>query len=156
MGERHERLSVVKQLIKNNRIDNQDTLLEMLKAEGHVVTQATLSRDLKILKVSKVSDGWTGYYYSMPDEDFHSESEKSYIQDVRRGIISIEFSGMIGVIKTRPGHASSVCFALDVLALPEILGTIAGDDTIFTILREGNTKEDLLESFKTRIPDIKE
>ena len=63
---------------------------------------------------------------------------------------------MIGVIKTRPGHASSVCFALDVLALPEILGTIAGDDTIFTILREGNTKEDLLESFKTRIPDIKE
>ena len=75
---------------------------------------------------------------------------------MRRGIISIEFSGDIGVIKTRPGHANSVCFALDVLALPEILGSIAGDDTIFIILREGMTKEDLLESFQTRIPEIKD
>ena len=126
MRERHNRLSVIKELIKNNRIDNQDTLLEMLKKEGFSVTQATLSRDLKMLKVGKISDGWSGYYYSLPENDFVSESEKSYIQDVRRGIISIEFSGDIGVIKTRPGHANSVCFALDVLALPEILGSIAG------------------------------
>ena len=156
MRERHNRLSVIKELIKNNRIDNQDTLLEMLKKEGFTVTQATLSRDLKMLKVGKISDGWSGYYYSLPENDFVSESEKSYIQDVRRGIISIEFSGDMGVIKTRPGHANSVCFALDVLALPEILGSIAGDDTIFIILREGMTKEDLLESFQTRIPEIKD
>ena len=87
---------------------------------------------------------------------FKGESEKSYIQDVRRGILSIEFSGNFGVIKTRPGHANSVCFALDVLNLPEILGSLAGDDTIFVILREGMTKEDLLESFQTRIPEIQE
>ena len=155
MRERHNRLSVIKELIKNNRIDNQDTLLEMLKKEGFSVTQATLSRDLKMLKVGKISDGWSGYYYSLPENDFISESEKSYIQDVRRGIISIEFSGDMGVIKTRPGHANSVCFALDVLALPEILGSIAGDDTIFIILREGMTKEDLIESFQTRFEDIK-
>ena len=59
-------------------------------------------------------------------------------------------------MKTRPGHANSVGIALDILAIPEILGTLAGDDTIFVILREGMTKEDLLESFKTRIPDIEE
>ena len=154
MRERHNRLSVVKEIIKNNRIDNQDTLLELLREEGFNVTQATLSRDLKMLKVGKISDGWSGYYYSLPENDLVSESEKSYIQDVRRGIISIEFSGNVGVVKTRPGHANSVGFALDVLNLPEILGSIAGDDTIFLILREGMTKEDLLESFQTRIPDI--
>ncbi len=154
--ERHNRLSVVKELIKNNRIDNQDTLLELLKKEGFNVTQATLSRDLKMLKVGKVSDGWSGYYYTLPESELVSESEKSYIQDVRRGILSIEFSGNIGVVKTRPGHANSVCFSVDVLSLPEILGTVAGDDTIFIILREGMTKEDLLESFQTRIPEIQE
>ena len=94
--------------------------------------------------------------YTLPESDLVSESEKSYIQDVRRGIISIEFSGNFGVIKTRPGHANSVGFALDVLALPEILGSVAGDDTIFIILREGMTKEDLLESFNSRIPEVKE
>lgn len=156
LKERHNRLAVVKEIIKNNRIDNQDTLLELLKEEGFNVTQATLSRDLKMLKVGKISDGWSGYYYALPENDLISESEKSYIQDVRRGILSIEFSGNFGVIKTRPGHANSVCFALDVLNLPEILGSLAGDDTIFVILREGMTKEDLLESFQTRIPDIEE
>ncbi|HPZ16388.1 MAG: ArgR family transcriptional regulator [Sphaerochaeta sp.] len=156
MRERHNRLAVVKELIKNNRIDNQDMLLEMLRVEGYSVTQATLSRDLKMLKVGKISDGWSGYYYSLPDSDLVSESEKSYIQDVRRGILSIEFSGNFGVIKTRPGHANSVGIALDILAIPEILGTLAGDDTIFIILREGMSKEDLQESFKTRIPDIEE
>ena len=154
MRERSNRLAVVKELITNNRIDNPDTLLDMLKHEGYHVTQATLSRDLKMLKVGKISDGWSGYYYALPENDMVSESEKSYIQDVRRGILSIEFSGNIGVVKTRPGHANSVGIALDILALPEILGTVAGDDTIFIILREGMTKEDLLESFKTRIPEV--
>jgi len=156
MRERYNRLGVVKELIKSNRIDNQDSLLEMLKEKGFSVTQATLSRDLKMLKVGKISDGWSGYYYALPENDLVSESEKSYIQDVRRGIVSVEFSGNFGVIKTRSGHANSVAIALDVLSLPEILGTLAGDDTIFVILREGMSKEDLLESFKTRIPEIEE
>ncbi|MCF0237854.1 MAG: arginine repressor [Sphaerochaetaceae bacterium] len=154
MKQRYNRLAVVKEMIRKNRIDNQDTLLNMLRDEGYSVTQATLSRDLKMLKVGKVSDGWSGYYYSLPENDLVAESEKSYIQDVRNGVISIEFSGNIGVIKTRSGHANSVAIALDVLGIPEILGTVAGDDTIFIILREGMTKEDLLESFKEKIPEI--
>lgn len=156
MKERQNRLVAVRELIRNNRIENQDTLLQMLRDEGFNVTQATLSRDLKMLKVGKISDGWSGYYYSLPENDLIAEEEKSYVQDVRRGIISIEFSGNMGVVKTRSGHAQSVCYALDVLGLPEILGTIAGDDTIFLLLREGMTKEDLLEDFRTRIPEIED
>jgi len=154
--QRLNRLAVVKDLIGKNRIENQDILLQMLRDEGFEVTQATLSRDLKTLKVGKISDGWSGYYYSLPEDILVAEEEKSYIQDVRRGIVSIEFSGNMGVIKTRSGHAQSVCYALDVLGLPEILGTIAGDDTIFLLLREGMTKEDLLEDFRTKIPEIKD
>lgn len=154
--QRLNRLTVVKDLIGKNRIENQDILLQMLRDEGFEVTQATLSRDLKTLKVGKISDGWSGYYYSLPEDILVAEEEKSYIQDVRRGIVSIEFSGNMGVIKTRSGHAQSVCYALDVLGLPEILGTIAGDDTIFLLLREGMTKEDLLEDFRTKIPEIKD
>ena len=156
MKQRYNRLAAVKNIIKNNKIDNQDTLLQMLKDEGYEVTQATLSRDLKILKVGKISDGWSGYCYTLPEEESIVESEKSYIQDVRRGVVSIEFSGSIGVIKTRAGHANSVCYALDVLNLPEILGSIAGDDTIFIVLREGMTKDDLLEDFRVRIPEIED
>lgn len=154
MKQKYNRLAAVKSIIKNNKIDNQDTLLQMLKDEGYDVTQATLSRDLKMLKVGKISDGWSGYCYSLPEEESVQETEKNFIQDVRRGVISIEFSGSIGVIRTRAGHANSVCFALDTLKLPEILGTIAGDDTIFIVLREGMTKDDLLEDFRTRIPEI--
>ena len=154
--QRLNRLAVVKDLIGKNRIENQDILLQMLRDGGFEVTQATLSRDLKTLKVGKISDGWSGYYYSLPEDILVAEEEKSYIQDVRRGIVSIEFSGNMGVIKTRSGHAQSVCYALDVLGLPEILGTLAGDDTIFLLLREGMTKEDLLEDFRTKIPEIKD
>ena len=155
MKEKDNRLNEIKEIIKTNRIDSQDMLLQLLKEKGYDVTQATLSRDLKMLKVGKISDGWSGYYYSVLEEkEENSETKDHLIQDVRRGVISIEFSGSMGVIKTRAGHANSVCYALDVLDLPEILGTIAGDDTIFILLREGMTKEDLLEDFRTKIPEI--
>ena len=156
MKQRYNRLSAVKKIIKNNRIDNQETLLQLLKDEGFEVTQATLSRDLKILKVGKISDGWSGYYYSLPSNESVAESAKNHIMDVRRGIVSIEFSGNFGVIKTRAGHANSVAYALDMLEIPEILGTLAGDDTIFVILREGMTKEDLQNSFKEKIPEVED
>ena len=76
MKQRYNRLTVIKNLIKKNRIDNQDTLLNLLKEEGYSVTQATLSRDLKMLKVGKISDGWSGYYYSLPDNDLVAESNR--------------------------------------------------------------------------------
>ena len=69
MKERLTRLKTVRKLIKNYRIESQDELLGYLQKEGFAVTQATLSRDLKLLKVGKVSDGHAGYVYTMPDED---------------------------------------------------------------------------------------
>ncbi|MDZ7794380.1 MAG: ArgR family transcriptional regulator [Spirochaetia bacterium] len=154
MKDRSERLKKIKELIRNHRIESQESLLSLLEKEHFNVTQATLSRDLKYLRVSKISDGWSGYYYSLPTDESPPKAEQGYIQDARRGIVALEFSYNFGVIKTLPGHADSVALALDKLNLPEILGTVAGDDTIFVILREGMTKEDLTTSFQSKIPEV--
>lgn len=151
---KEDRIEIIKEIIKSQKIDSQETLLGVLKEQGIDVTQATLSRDLKSIGATRISDGWSGYYYALPKED-ETLSINDYIRDVHLGVKTIEFSGSFGVIKTRVGHANSVCAALDKIKIPEILGTVAGDDTIFVVLREGCTKEDLLESFKEKIPEYK-
>jgi len=152
--ERLMRLKTVRKLIKNNRIESQEDLLGHLQKEGFEVTQATLSRDLKLLKVGKVSDGHSGYVYTLPDEDERRENEQIYIQDILRGYVSIDYSGNIVVIKTFGGHADAVSNALDALNFEEVLGTVAGDNCIFACLKEGITGEQFLSILKARIPEI--
>lgn len=156
MKERLTRLKTVRKLIKNYRIESQEELLGHLQKEGFEVTQATLSRDLKLLKVGKVSDGHAGYVYTLPDENERHESEQIYIQDFLRGYVSIDFSGNIIVIKTFGGHADAVSNALDAMNMDEILGTVAGDNCIFACLREGVTGDEFLKSLKLRIPELEE
>lgn len=141
MKDREARLDSIKKIIRENRIDSQERLLDCLAREGYPVTQATLSRDLKTLQVGKVADGNNGYYYALPGEEKPVIPEREYILDVRRGFLSYEFSMNICVIKTLPGHANSVALALDQLGLKEVAGTIAGDDTIFVLFREGADKK---------------
>lgn len=154
--ERNARLKAIKKIIKTNRIDSQDTLLQFLQRDNYAVTQATLSRDLKLLKVGKVSEGSSGYYYTLPSDDERRESERSYIQDFQRGYVSIDFSGNLGVVRTLAGHAGSVALALDCLNMEDILGTVAGDDTVLIILREGITHKEILEELRSKIPDLEE
>jgi transcriptional regulator of arginine metabolism len=156
MKERQIRLKTIKRIIKGNRIASQEELLGFLIAEGYSVTQATLSRDLKLLKVGKVSEGQTGYYYTLPGEEDRRESEKSYVQDFQRGYVSIEFSRNIGVVRTLTGHANSVALALDNLGMEEILGTIAGDDTVLLVLKEGVSGSLIIEKLREKIPDLEE
>ena len=156
MKERLTRLKTVRKLIKNYRIESQEELLGYLQKEGFEVTQATLSRDLKLLRVGKVSDGHDGYVYTLPDEDEHRESEQIYIQDFLRGYVSIDFNANIVVIKTFGGHADSVSNALDALNMEEILGTVAGDNCIFACLKEGVTGQQFMQALKRRIPDLED
>ncbi|MFA6936879.1 MAG: ArgR family transcriptional regulator [Treponema sp.] len=156
MKERLTRLKAVRKLIKNYRIESQEELLGYLQKEGFEVTQATLSRDLKLLKVGKISDGHSGYVYTLSDEDERRESEQIYVQDFLRGYVSIEYNGNIVVVKTFGGHADSVSNALDAFNMDEVLGTIAGDNCIFVCLREGITGEQFLAALKLRIPELEE
>ncbi len=156
MKERSTRLKTIKKLIKNNRIESQDELLSHLLKDGFEVTQATLSRDLKLLKVGKISDGHSGYVYTLPGEDERNEDEQIFVQDFLRGYVSIEWNATTVVIKTFSGQANSVANAIDSLNIDEILGTVAGDNCIFASLRDGVTGEDFMKALKKHIPNLED
>jgi len=157
LKERLTRLKSIKKLIKTYRIESQEALLGYLQKEGYEVTQATLSRDLKLLKVGKVSDGHNGYVYTLPGEDERQESEQTLVQDFLRGYISIEYSLNIVVVKTYSGHADVVAASLDAMAFDEIIGTIAGgDNCVFACLREGVSGDQFMDTLKLKIPELDE
>ena len=151
---RGARLDAIRRIIAGNAVDSQEHLTELLRKEGFAVTQATLSRDLKRLGIGKVPtpDGHSAY---VPAEgEIKPGSDTNYVQDFRRGFLAVEFSGSLGLMRTLPGHASSVASALDNLRLREVLGTIAGDDTVLVVPRDGVTPLRLVRALRARIPDF--
>ena len=156
MKERNTRHQAIRRLIKINRIGSQEELLELLRMEEYEITQATLSRDLKTLRVGKIYDGGTGYYYAIPSDEQIRETTKHYIQDLLRGWLSIRFSSNLGVVKTLAGHADSVAIALDNLDIPGLVGTLAGDDTIILVMGEGVSKDEFVAELLKKIPEIEE
>jgi len=154
MNSRTARLKSIKRIINEYHITSQEQLLAFLEKEDVSVTQATLSRDLKLLKVGKVSDGNNGYYYTLPRNRKEMESTQQYVNDIRRGFLSISFSGNLCIMKTLAGHADTVAIALDNLEMDEILGTIAGDDTILVVLKENLTSRQFKNTLKNLIPEL--
>lgn len=139
---KQERLSTISRLIKEGSIGSQEELQRKLKQEGFPVTQATLSRDIKQLKIVKAHDENGNYVYRLPIY----RSKESALSSVKSGKFNIEFSGNLAVIKTRPGYAMGIASDIDTNAPQEILGTIAGDDTILIIPREGFSRESILDA----------
>ena len=144
MNDKDGRLRAIAKIINNYKVPSQEHLLKILSENGVNITQATLSRDLKYLKVRKIPDENGEYFCALPEKP--SDSLKTYIEDFKRGYISIAFSANLAVIKTLAGHADTVAIALDKIKIPGILGTIAGDDTILIILKENFSKESLMEN----------
>ena len=149
-----QRLDTIKMLLSSNEIGSQDELLKELRKEGFVVTQATLSRDLKQLKVAKAASMNGHYVYVLPNETMykrvHTPLRATEMMAVP-GFQSINFSGNLGVIRTRPGDASSIAYNIDNSEIPEILGTIAGDDTIFIVIREGTDHNAIIDAMRENL-----
>lgn len=141
------RRRAVRELIAGGAISSQGQLLQHLSARGHPTTQATLSRDLKILKVGKLPNGRGGYTYAFGDEGAGG-SEADVQAMFLHGYRSIAFSGNLAVIHTLPGHAASVALALDRLAVEGIIGTVAGDDTILVITRHARAGREVTRLFE--------
>ena len=140
MKTKDRRLEAIKMIITGKEVGSQEEVLNELRKEGFTLTQATLSRDLKQLKVAKAASMNGKYVYVLPNETMYRRSHKPLSAGEmlsNPGFLSINFSGNLGVIKTRPGYASSIAYNIDNSNVPEILGTIAGDDTIIIVLREG-------------------
>ncbi|MBL7970695.1 MAG: arginine repressor [Prolixibacteraceae bacterium] len=157
MKNRTKRQLAIKQIILSGQISSQDELLRIMKEQGFELTQATLSRDLKILKVAKVSDQALGYVYVIPEGmNMESQRETSRINFLADGFRDIQFSGNLAVIKTMPGYASSLAVVIDNAQPYEIIGTIAGDDTILIVMRDGITQSDLINSLILILPKLEE
>ncbi|WP_120274209.1 arginine repressor [Mangrovibacterium diazotrophicum] len=157
MKNRVSRQLAIKQIITSSEIRSQDELLVKLHAQGFDLTQATLSRDLKALKVAKVPSGDLGYMYVIPEgmnvESRDASDEVNFLAD---GFRDLSFSGNLAVMRTRPGYASSIAAVLDNAEPYEILGSIAGDDTILLVMREGVSPRDLKNSLVLIMPKLQD
>ena len=122
------------ELINKYRIETQEELAEHLNKEGFKVTQATVSRDIRDLKLTKVPSEEGKQRYATHQSTDNAKGEK-YIRVLRDGYISMDMAQNILVIKTVSGMASAVCAALDAMKWNEIVGSIAGDDTIMCAIR---------------------
>ena len=130
-GNRHQKII---ELVDNYNIETQEELAERLKEEGYQVTQATVSRDIRALKLSKVSCGnGKQKYIAIKQEDTHLNGK--YIRVLKDGLVSMDNAQNILVIKTVSGMAMAVAAAVDALEMEEIVGSIAGDDTIMVAVR---------------------
>ena len=139
MKVKNSRMETLKMLISSQELSSQEEVLKALSKEGYKLTQATLSRDLKQLKVAKAASMNGKYVYVLPNETMYKRvSNPRSLKEMMMtpGFLSINFSGNMIVIKTRPGYASSIAYNIDNHDIPEILGTIAGDDTIFLVKKE--------------------
>ncbi len=122
------------QLIQEENIETQEELADRLSEEGYVVTQATVSRDIRELKIGKIPSGNGKQKYAVLTHDDAHLADK-YIRVLRNGFVSMDNAQNILVIKTVAGMAMAVAAAVDAMKLKEVVGSIAGDDTIMVAIR---------------------
>ncbi len=138
-------------LIKNNSIETQSELLELLKAEGFKVTQATVSRDIKEMRLIKVLDNDGKYRYA--SDTISAAEDESHAYLFSTAVTGVEVTHTLVVIKTRSGMAQAVCAALDSTYRVGVIGSIAGDDTIFVAARTDAAAANLVSDLKKMISE---
>ena len=142
-----KRHAMILRLIASEDIDTQEELARLLSAQGFIVTQATVSRDIKELRLIKVLTG-DGHYKYATVEKAETDLQERFIRLFSNCMVSITSSGNLIVLKTMAGSAAVAAEAIDSLKWPEIAGSIAGDNTIFVAVREGKNVSDLIKKFQ--------
>ena len=158
MKDKQNRLNAIRIIIANERIGSQEELLKKLHTQGFELTQATLSRDLKQLKVAKTAANDGSYRYVMPGNPLYKQltlDRQAHENQVRSGFISINFSANIAVIKTRPGYAGGIAYDIDEHELAPVLATVAGDDTILLVIKEGYSHQEVQQHLENIIPEMR-
>jgi transcriptional regulator of arginine metabolism len=133
-----QRHAAILRIIRERRIESQDGLREALAAEGISVTQATLSRDIRELGLAKLVDPQGGSYYANPHEGSIRPDLDAVLPTL---LVSLEGTGPIIVLKTATGGAPAVAAALDQARWKEIIGTLAGDDTLLVIAKNQRMRQ---------------
>lgn len=138
----------IKEIIERQEIQTQDELAEELRRAGIEVTQATVSRDIKELMLVKVPTGNGSYRYAFPPEQSVIYTETRMARVFQDSVVTIDSSENIIVIKTLPGMAQAVASTIDNSKWPEIIGTVAGDDTIFTLVKPREAVDEVIARFQ--------
>lgn len=146
-----ERHAKIIELVKNNEIETQEELAKMLKLSGFKATQATVSRDIRELKLTKVSSENGAQKYDVLVRRNVAAMNEKLLKIFKEGVRSVDYAGNIIVIKTLEGMAMAVAAAVDSMGHNEILGCIAGDDTIFCAVKDGNDAMKVMLKFKELI-----
>jgi transcriptional regulator of arginine metabolism len=148
-----KRLLAIEKIISGEKILSQESLLKKLKVKGIICTQATLSRNLRQLGISRVPDGTGSYRYALPEKKANSKESNAGINilPVIRDIV--EAKGLM-VIRTIPGNANATAYYIDNAGRYEIAGTIAGDDTILVIPRNGITLNQIHSCLELVMPGL--
>jgi len=132
------------ELIRQNAVETQDQLARMLREEGIQVTQATVSRDVKQLKLIKAQAGDGGYRYTPPPEPAGGDQLAKLRRYMVDTVVGIDHTNNLILVKCLPGTANAVAVILDRVEWPEVVGTLAGDDTILVIVRQDGQVPDLV------------
>lgn len=144
---KYSRHSKIFEIIENKDIETQDELALELRSCGFQVTQATVSRDIKEMRLIKVLTKEGRYKYASIREKEGAVNDR-FLKIFRNSVTSIDFAGNIIVVKTLVGSASAAAVSIDALNLKQIVGSIAGDDTIFLVVKEAEMVQELLNQFK--------
>ena len=128
-------------IIQSVDVETQEQLLTELKSRGFQTTQATISRDIKQLRLVKELSSSGAYRYAASERK-HSANSASRLRNIfKEGVLSVEAAQNIVVVKTMPGLASAACSALDGMDIPGMVGSLAGDDTGILIMRDNQCAE---------------
>lgn len=144
---KYARQSKILELIEKKEIETQEELVESLREIGIDVTQATISRDIKELRLVKVLTKSGKYKYAAIGQNQDGITDR-LVKIFKNSILSIDTAGNLLVIKTLPGGAQISASAIDTLGLEDIVGTIAGDDTIFVVLKTEDKTREVSEIFQ--------
>lgn len=131
-----KRQKKILELIGKKNIETQEQLLSELQAAGFKSTQATVSRDIKELRIIKALDGKGGYRYSASEKHEGEKFDARFRVIFRECVVSIDYAQNIVVIKTMPGLAAAAGANIDALKIPTVVGTLSGDDTAIIIMRD--------------------
>ena len=139
------------ELIGKYDIETQEELCEKLNSEGYDVTQATVSRDIRALKLTKVagSDG-RSVYRAVPS---HTDCSQKYLSILKNGYVSMDMAQNILVVKTVSGMAMAVAAAIDAMSFKEVVGCIAGDDTIMIAIRTVDGCLEVMKKLRALVDD---
>lgn len=147
-----ERQALIRELVEKYEIETQEDLAERLVEAGFSVTQATVSRDIREMKLTKISKSDGSFKYAILTESEHYLSDK-YIRVLKNGYTSMETAQNILVVKTVAGMAMAVAAAIDSMHLREIVGSIAGDDTIMMVLHDNQDAEKVREMIQKALDE---